>query len=243
MLFPKNVTCQELTPGSVRATNHYDANGNLERAERNYIQGGIVTTHDYEYDERNQRTKLTQPAPGVTPLAGMDAEVAEAPITEYAYDTLGNLERVTNPREQITEYEYDKLHRRTKVTEPAAQTHGNPVTVTQYYADGRVHRITAPGNRVTEYEYDDLGRRTVERLPQVAAGTRTIVHGYDLRDNVTSVEDSGRTTYYAYDERDRIKSTTGPDPGGGAATATVAYEYNAAGEQLSVMRLGSTLDT
>ncbi|MGC5859801.1 RHS repeat domain-containing protein, partial [Ralstonia pseudosolanacearum] len=55
--------------------------------------------------------------------------------TQYAYDTVGNLTQITDPRGLVTTFSYDALGRRTQVQGPPA-TPGGAAPVTLFNYDG-----------------------------------------------------------------------------------------------------------
>ena len=94
-------------------------------------------------------TTLPQPFDLMTPEhLGLDGDVYAGPEIHYHYDTLGNLESQSDPRDAgyVTEYEYNELHWQVEVTQPAtAGQHGSPVTKWSYYKDGRVQAVDRRG--------------------------------------------------------------------------------------------------
>lgn len=78
---------------------------------------------------------------------------ASGAVTDYVYDTQGNLQSVTGP---------------------ANNTLGTrPVTSYTYDGLGRVQTVTDPESRVTSYTYDAQGRILTVTLPQVSGRTFT----------------------------------------------------------------------
>ena len=191
----------------------------------------------------------------------------------------------------VTDYAYDDLDRLIRVTEalPAGEG-GNRVTETVYNADGSVHQVTravgtalaqtyatttysanglpvtltdAKGNRTT-YEYDGHDRRVKLRYPHPStAGTSSTTDyeqfTYDAAGNLTShSKRSGDTVTFAYDNLHRLTSRSYPTAADNVAFAydllgrrtqakyadnshTVAYVWDAAGRPTSSAAGGKTL--
>ncbi|MHA6890253.1 RHS repeat-associated core domain-containing protein [Ralstonia pseudosolanacearum] len=122
--------------------------------------------------------------------------------TQYAYDTVGNLTQITDPRGLVTTLTYDALGRRTKVQGPPATPGGAaPTAVFSYDGQDRVRQVTDPRSLVTTYTVDGLGNTT----QQQSADTGTTNATYDAVGNLTSRTDArGKTTTFSYDAVDRL---------------------------------------
>ncbi|MEF9388526.1 RHS repeat-associated core domain-containing protein [Ralstonia solanacearum species complex bacterium KE056] len=122
--------------------------------------------------------------------------------TQYAYDTVGNLTQITDPRGLVTTLTYDALGRRTKVQGPPATPGGAaPTAVFTYDGQDRVRQVTDPRSLVTTYTVDGLGNTT----QQQSADTGTTNATYDAVGNLTSRTDArGKTTSFSYDALDRL---------------------------------------
>ncbi|MCL1620230.1 RHS repeat domain-containing protein [Ralstonia pseudosolanacearum] len=122
--------------------------------------------------------------------------------TQYAYDTVGNLTQVTDPRGLVTTFSYDALGRRTQVQGPPAAPGGAaPVTVFNYDGQDRVRQVTDPRSLVTTYTVDGLGNTTRQQSPDTGTSNAT----YDLAGNLTRRTDArGKITRYRYDAVNRM---------------------------------------
>ncbi|MEF9387276.1 RHS repeat domain-containing protein [Ralstonia solanacearum species complex bacterium KE056] len=122
--------------------------------------------------------------------------------TQYAYDTVGNLTQVTDPRGLVTTFSYDALGRRTQVQGPPATPGGAaPVTVFNYDGQDRVRQITDPRSLVTAYTVDGLGNTTRQQSPDTGTSNAT----YDVAGNLTRRTDArGKITRYRYDAVNRM---------------------------------------
>ena len=122
--------------------------------------------------------------------------------TQYAYDTVGNLTQITDPRGLVTTLTYDALGRRTQVQgPPAAPGGGAPVTVFNYDGQDRVRQVTDPRSLVTAYTVDGLGNTTRQQSPDTGTTSAT----YDVAGNLTRRTDArGKITRYRYDALNRM---------------------------------------
>ncbi|WP_254706841.1 RHS repeat-associated core domain-containing protein [Ralstonia pseudosolanacearum] len=122
--------------------------------------------------------------------------------TQYAYDTVGNLTQITDPRGLVTTFSYDALGRRTQVQGPPAVPGGAaPVTLFNYDGQDRVRQITDPRSLVTTYTVDGLGNTTRQQSPDTGTSNAT----YDLAGNLTRRTDArGKITRYRYDAVNRM---------------------------------------
>ncbi len=122
--------------------------------------------------------------------------------TQYAYDTVGNLTQITDPRGLVTTLTYDALGRRTKVQGPPATPGGAaPTAVFTYNGQDRVRQVTDPRSLVTTYTVDGLGNTTQQQSPDTGTTNAT----YDAAGNLTSrIDARGKTTSFSYDALDRL---------------------------------------
>ncbi|MHC6050636.1 RHS repeat-associated core domain-containing protein [Ralstonia solanacearum] len=122
--------------------------------------------------------------------------------TQYAYDTVGNLTQITDPRGLVTTLTYDALGRRTQVQGPPAAPGGAaPVTLFNYDGQDRVRQVTDPRSLVTAYTVDGLGNTTRQQSPDTGTTNAT----YDVAGNLTRRTDArGKITRYRYDAVNRM---------------------------------------
>ncbi len=122
--------------------------------------------------------------------------------TQYAYDTVGNLTQITDPRGLVTTLTYDALGRRTQVQGPPAAPGGAaPVTLFNYDGQDRVRQVTDPRSLVTAYTVDGLGNTTQQQSPDTGTTNAT----YDVAGNLTRRTDArGKITRYRYDAVNRM---------------------------------------
>ncbi len=170
-------------------------------------------------------------------------------ITDYDYDTHGNLIRTTFAKGTVdeavqrfeydaagnrtasidengnrTQYVYDALNRLVKVIEADPDGSGpltSPVTTFAYDADGNLIATTDVQNHTTQNEYDALSRRT--KTIDAIGGVTSI--GYDAKGNPISITNPlGHKTQNKYDSRDRLIESI--DPQGGRTGYRYDFDNN-----------------
>jgi len=189
---------------------YYDANSNLEyvvnanvaNASRpDTFQSSADYTTEYVYDalNRNAQEILPDPDGASNPLP--------RPVTNYTFDTTGNLSSVTNPLGAVTRYGYDLRNRQTQVINALGET-----TTTTLDALGNVIFVTDALGRRTDFEYDVLNRKVRQTLP-LPDGTTNLLSQttwqYDVNGNLIATTDPlGHTTWYHYDTWNRQVAVT-----------------------------------
>jgi RHS repeat-associated protein len=217
------------TEGQLTRLN-YTADNRLESIDRKDDAGVWQRLVTYSYDSDGNR---------------LTSQDAESRITQFAYDKLGRLEKITDPLlkdtqfeygaagnrtavidalNRRTEYVYDDLNRLTQVTEQGA----SPVQVTQfgYDAVGNLLTVTDPKNQTTTYTYDALSRLTHVAQPL----TQTVEHVYDTRDRIDyTLNARGQRIDYDYEAWGPVKQiqyyahNNDPLP---TPDKTVSYSYD-----------------
>ena len=191
-------------------TYSYDAAGNLlvrtEQATGDLTGAsgftaaliGPVRTWRYEYNGVGDILRVTGPRTDVVDQ------------TNFAYDSYGNLETVTNALGQVTSYSnYDASGRVGRVTAP-----NGSVTDYSYTARGWISRRTVTAGDIaetTDYEYNGGGQVTKVILPDLS----WVAYTYDGAHRLTGVTDNiGNSVTYTLDlTGNRLREQTN-DPGG-----------------------------
>ena len=203
---------------------------------------------DYTYDGFGQLTLTIQPKATFYPT-GTSAPVTTRPVVTYVYDAVGNRTSETDGNGHTINYEYDLLGRVTKVSSQAKNIFTgelvSSVTKNYYDAAGRkIKTIDANGGQWT-YNYSARGFLLSETDP---AGNTTR-YQYDVLGNKTAItdprdngEDGTFTTWYRYDDLNRLYRTVLPDakPPSQSQLASGDYDnpytettYDEAGNKLS----------
>lgn len=174
---PADVTKQRIVSSS------YDASNNLLQKVDARRQPTV-----FAYDNANRLQSTT-----------MDLSVAlggpQQIKTQYAYDKLGRVKQVTNPRANVASTTFDAAGNvKTKKLDSLPSL---PVTTYDYDEDNRVIKVTDPDARVTGTTYDKVGRvKTVTRTAIVSGVTQTntIENEYDGDGRLSKVTDAKNKT-------------------------------------------------
>ncbi|UAY74973.1 MULTISPECIES: RHS repeat-associated core domain-containing protein [Pseudoxanthomonas] len=230
-----------------------DANGTLKRTlSRVYNQLGQLATQadavgnptDYGYDANGNTTSATDALSRFTqseydPLNRLKRTLQDvggiAAETKFAYDALGRLTEVNDPKGLKTTYTYNGLGDLTQQVSPDTGT-------TTYTYDSAGNRVTQTDaeNRAATYVYDALNRLAgINR----ATPALDVAYTYDVTEDVCSVDetfstgrltkmqDGSGTTQYCYnrfgDLTRKVQTVNG-------VALTLRYSY-APGGQLTAM--------
>jgi RHS repeat-associated protein len=158
----------------------YDANGNMVAAFNNNI------AYSFEYDAFNRLTKKLIPTWNKTIL--------------YAYDSVGNRRRMTDPDGGINNYTYDNNNRLVSLT-----NHANLTTTFIYDAGGRLTRQNNANGTYATYSYDTGGR--VDSILHLRSNGDTIAYNFytfDQFGNRLSMKDKYGLHAYNYDAAHRL---------------------------------------
>lgn len=218
----------------------------IETTSTYYTNGLVHTTTD----GRDITTTLTYDAFG-----NMDtSQTGTQPLLDCDSDAIGRMVRLTDQAAAETTFDYDDRGLLESKTDPLLKD-----TVYTYYDDGSVHTVTDRNGVVTAFTYTPSGNVETVTLTESGetAPTLEVSYGYDILDNLRTMQDSVGTTLYDYDAVGRITSVTDPhgfevaygyDEAGNLATLTypgnktVTYTYDALNrpETVSIDWLGRT---
>ena len=188
---------------------HYDNLGNRTLLKFTAPDGNVAEVQ-YDYDELSRLKKVIVP----------DGE------TTYAYDLVGNRERVNYANGTFTQYGYDKLNRLTSLE--TRKPDNSLVASYSYtlYPTGHRKQVTEHSGRVVAYSYDDLYRLKEEAVTKDGNVT-SFSYTYDnVGNRVYSIED-GVHTQYTYDSNDRLQKQGG-----------VTYSYDDNGNTVQITEEG-----
>ena len=128
---------------------------------------------------------------------------AQGQTTAYAYDTQGNLTKVTDPLNHATSYSYDALNRLASALDP-----NNGTTTYGYNANDDLTSLTDPRGLNTAYAYDGLDDQSSVTSPDTGKTSRT----FDPAGNVSvSTDARGDRTIYTHDALNRQTKATFAD--------------------------------
>jgi len=221
----------------------YDANGNLTSvADPN---GG---TTQFAYDSRDRKVSRTdalgQLESWIYDGLGNTLTYADrkGQYKSYQYDVLNRASMTTYADGRTVAQTFDAGNRVTQVVDSVSgtiirsydgldrltqeQTPQGAVSYT-YDAAGRRATMTPNSQAQIGYVYDDAGR-----LMQITQGAETISIAYDDADRRISLTlPNGVVTSYTYDNADQLTNISYQNAGG-AALASLAYAYDAAGQRI-----------
>lgn len=172
---------------------HYDPSGNVTSARKDGelidIEGDVnnvrlfETTYEYDSLDRHIRTVVLFFDPNTqVPLSDGNS------ITDYLYNDVSQLTKVTDDNGNQTRFEYDTANRLNSVIDPRGNT--------SIYTYDRKSNII----EVNEIDISDLGGPNI---------TFTTAYAYDNLDRLIRVVDNaGNSTSYAYDSRDNLRQAT-----------------------------------
>lgn len=240
-----------ISPESYAKAYAYDPNGNLVR--RITPNGEVI---EYEYDKLNRLTCIYYPDASTVSYTydnngNRTAMTDKTGTTQYQYNAQNRLVAVFFPNINPVIYTYDKSGNIIKIQYPdqsqvnyAYNTDNKLESVTDstgstayaYYTDtGLLHSKTLPNGVTTTYAYDSAKRIIdVDNRQGGGALISTYHYEYDANGNITSCLETtpggAKTTGYAYDKLNRLKTVTYPDERG-----TVTYQYDGAGNRTKMI--------
>jgi RHS repeat-associated protein len=145
--------------------------------------------------------------------------------TAYTYDVHQRLKKVEDPYGTITEYSYDTLGNLIQVIAAKGNTEQNTTTMT-YDSLSKKRTMTDPDMGYWTYQYDKSGNLT----SQTDAKSQTITFTYDGLNRLTQKVYPDRTVTYTYDDvsvpYSKGKLTKVSDPLGGETKEDFVLEYD-----------------
>ncbi|MHB1038490.1 MAG: RHS repeat-associated core domain-containing protein, partial [Pirellulales bacterium] len=211
----------------------YDKEGRLR-----FVTDPLGHVTEHQYDGADRLEKLIEPDPD-----GPTGQLL-SPVTTYAYDKVGNLRFVTDPRSTVgnpivTETVYDNLNRPKTRIMPAVNG-VSPTYGYTYYATGQLATETDPLQHLTSYEYDAAGRTTKVIQPDPDGNgslpSPVTISTYDGVGNLKTVktlssnanDTAGFTTVYDYDALGNLILVTD-------AVGHTHYSYDGVGNRLTLI--------
>ena len=218
-----------------RTTAAYDA---LERVTAITFPDGTSRSMDYDdwhtihTDARGNQVEALKDGRGnlvqVTEHKG-----AEKYLTQYTYDTLGNLVGIVDAHGNAWDLTYDPLGRRTAMDDPDMGEWQY-----SYNREGKVVSQTDAKAQTIQFEYDELNRLTRKKTPSRTLAENTYDQGTNgigrlSRSMYISDDLSSGSSEYAYDKLGRRIGETKRIAGCDTAFAT-SYEYDALNRLVSL---------
>ena len=137
--------------------------------------------------------------------------------TQFEYDQMGQLTRVTRPDGSVLNYEYDAAHRVTAISNALGERIDYTLNVAGNRTSETIKSSTGTIVRTQSHTFDSLSRL----LTQIGASEQTTTYAYDANGNTVSITDPlNRTTQQAFDALNRLVKVTDP------LTGEADYAYN-----------------
>jgi RHS repeat-associated protein len=187
-----------VTSGVITHTTVTDPNGKQQTTRFNGRGYGLESTDGQGQTILSQRDQATNQV-----LSSADGL---GRTTSFEYDPAGNVNKITDPNNQITRFEYESTFNRvTKITDAL-----NHVTEFTYDpANGNLLMTKDPLNHVTTITYNAFGQPTSVQGPIASEPPTTFT--YDSTGNLqTTTDPLGNATQRAYDAVSRLTSLTDP---------------------------------
>ncbi|GAA4230000.1 polymorphic toxin-type HINT domain-containing protein [Actinomadura meridiana] len=182
-----------------------DGNGNIVRSTR---------------DGLGQVTRITSP-PYTQPTGGTINAV-----TKYEYDPIGQLTKVTDPKDGETGYLYNGLGQMVRRTDPHRADQTTPTWLYTYSPTGEQLSETSPVGAQNQATYNDLGQQiTATEVARTGSGDRffTTRLDYDTAGNLSKTTSPGGVVEtYSYNHANELVSHADTD----GNTWTIGYERN-----------------
>jgi len=181
---------------------HTDLLGTAEFQDAANSKTPEETFYLYSNNEVLKEAQLYSPSAGVTTWL----------ITAYTYDSLANLQTVTDPLHHETCYSYSSAYNAAFVTSETSSGSAScfsapdvTVSFTYNFATGEMTSQTDAEGNTTSYTYDALGRVAKVSYPSVGGVVATTSYSYDdVKNIVTETDSTGNITKYYYDGLGRL---------------------------------------
>ncbi|MFH0860213.1 MAG: toxin TcdB middle/N-terminal domain-containing protein, partial [Candidatus Altiarchaeota archaeon] len=145
------------------------------------------------------------------------------PITEFGYDSYGNLINVTDAKGRVTEYAFGSGDTTYTYPDQMVNALGHTVNYSYDLGTGNLLSVEDPNGYTTTYEYDAFGRVLKEVQPYDSSGSPTVSYSYYRNGSapagllVSRRESAGGSTLDTYtfvDGFGRVVQTRGEAEGG-----------------------------
>jgi RHS repeat-associated protein len=229
------VTVTDPNGHKVRRTQ--DVYGRLVKVEE-YSGGTVYATTTYQYDARDNLTRVTDAKGNITQITydslGRKTAMDDPDMGDwaYTYDSVDNLKTQTDARGVVTTFSYDSLNRLKTKSYAVPSGVPNPGTVTYTYDEtarsypkGRLTKI-ADGSGTTTFDYDKVGR-VIKEIKTLDGRSYAIQRSFDALGQLTSLSyPDGSNATYTYNPQG-IETV---NLGSGVVVTDV--DYNAAGQMV-----------
>ncbi|MBI4357899.1 MAG: hypothetical protein HY584_01245, partial [Candidatus Omnitrophica bacterium] len=211
----------------------FDYGGNLGDIRLHFNQEGTGFGQFFDYDATGNLKSLME---GVLPVrdanGNLTAYYPTALVTQFTYDSKGNLSGVTDANSNKTSFFYDSVGNLTSITNPL----GKSSTLTYETAGGvttrRISQIKDPLNRFINFTYDPVS----EQVKKVSTASGEMQYAYDSRDRLSQVTNAlGRVNKFQYDANDNLIETREVgDPLNTTDDIVAKFQYDRLGNLISL---------
>ena len=189
------------------STTRLDDNGRPEQS-----QVADLAALDYRYDERGRLSAL---------IAG---DGADQRSTHMAYDSLGNLSRITDALGRNVSYQYDPAGRVTRQTLPD----GGRIDF-DYDGNGNLRLLQPPGREAHLFDYNSVDLEEAYSPPELPEGATVTRYSYNRDRQLTQINrPDGQSVILDYDFGGRLSQVTLPH-------GSVHYDYQPDSGQLATI--------
>jgi RHS repeat-associated protein len=183
-----------------RTTSVIEPNGNSTQTTYNDLASWILTTGENGISRCNVYDWLGRL---LSVVENATSICRPGIVTNYYYDQVGNLLRLTTSTNQSTFCAYDNLNRLLKTSYPD----GTSETYT-YDNNGNLLSKVDRKSVTSQYYYDSLNRMVIQSLSYPGATTANGYISYDRNSNLVQLQSNNATILYNHDSRNRITSET-----------------------------------
>ncbi len=199
---------------------------------------GILTT--FEYDDQGRLIALTNAAccGGTAILYAYDSALnrvtqvtdTSGHVTQFEYNSYGLPTLTRDENNEVTRYVYSGTGRLLKVIDANLG-----ITEYTYDANGNLLTTTDPLLQQTRFEYDTSNRI----ISSTDASGKTTSYEFDENNNqIETTDRNGRTRRFVYDRNNRMTEEQWLATGN-TVVRTIAYQYDPAGNRVSIDDLDS----
>jgi YD repeat-containing protein len=153
-------------------------------------------------------------------------------VTQFAYDSSGNVTNLLDARNKSYGFSYDLLNRRTSMIYP-----DNSHEDYSYNSVGNLYTYRNRAGNVRTHTYDERNRETQSSWDDGV--TPSISRSYDASSRLLTLDNGVSALTYTYDDANQLLSETSIV--GQAPSLAVVYSYDADGNRASMTYPDSTM--
>ncbi|MGF1632984.1 MAG: CARDB domain-containing protein [Phycisphaerae bacterium] len=205
-------------PGGPATSFTYDAAGNV------LTTNDAAGTTSYTYDAAGRVTQVSYP---------------DGTTVSLAYDAAGRRQQLADNRGYQANYTYDAAGRLTGITDGS----GSPVVSYVYDGIGRIQSQFNGNGTSVAYTYDAAGN--VTSVMHLGTGGQTLQlfeYAYDARNRISQATLDDGQWLYTYDAAGQLRRAVFNPSAPGVQAQDVTYNYDLAGNRVSVVRDGVLTD-